>query len=264
MYNEKILNALNNLPYLSSLKNSTVTATSKKNQFGDTVKFFVQIGEGDIINKIAFKASGCTYFLVFCNYFCQLVEGKTVKDALKINGEKLESFVELEDSRKHVIDIILATFALLVKKYNKQVNQDNKNKDNNKSVLKKGSNVKDKDTTKNSVKKETVTIIDSTNPNSIKQADNIIALNSLVKTSKHANVESEKLSETQQKQVSTLSKMINKMSHKTDEEKKEENVGRLNHMQDSLNAISAHKGKKLTKKVEKSQKKQVKKANKKK
>ncbi len=121
MYNEKILNQLDNLKYLGAIKGSNITSVSKPNEFGDTVKFYAQINKEDVIQKISYRASGCTHFLVFANYFCSLVEGKTVKAALAVKPEKLESFVELDESKKHIIKIILDGFALLVRKYRKGI-----------------------------------------------------------------------------------------------------------------------------------------------
>lgn len=121
MYNEKILNQLDNLKYLGALKGSNISVVSKPNEFSDTVKFYAQINTDDVIQKITYRASGCTHFLVFCNYFCSLVEGKTVKSALNVKSEKLESFVELDESKLHIIPIILDAFALLIKRYRKGV-----------------------------------------------------------------------------------------------------------------------------------------------
>lgn len=121
MYNEKILNQLDNLKYLGALKGSNISVVSKPNEFGDTVKFYAQINKEDIIQKITYRASGCTHFLVFCNYFCSLVEGKTIKSALNVKAEKLENFVELDEGKTHIITIILDAFALLIKRYRKGV-----------------------------------------------------------------------------------------------------------------------------------------------
>lgn len=123
MYNEKILNQLDNLKYLGALKGSNIAVVSKTNEFGDAVKFYAQINKEDIIQKITYRASGCTHFLVFCNYFCSLVEGKTVKSALNVNAEKLENFVELDEGKKHIISIILDAFAMLIKRYRKGVDK---------------------------------------------------------------------------------------------------------------------------------------------
>ena len=121
MYNEKILEQLDNLKYLGALKGSNISVISKPNEFGDAVKFYAQINKEDVIQKITYRASGCTHFLVFCNYFCSLVEGKTVKAALNVKAEKLENFVELDESKNHIVSIILDAFALLIKRYRKGV-----------------------------------------------------------------------------------------------------------------------------------------------
>ena len=121
MYNEKILEQLDNLKYLGALKGSNISVISKPNEFGDAVKFYAQINKEDVIQKITYRASGCTHFLVFCNYFCSLVEGKTVKTALNVKAEKLENFVELDESKNHIVSIILDAFALLIKRYRKGV-----------------------------------------------------------------------------------------------------------------------------------------------
>ena len=121
MYNEKILNQLDNLKYLGASKCSNITIVSKPNEYNDAVKFYAQINKDDIIQKISYRASGCTHFLVFCNYFCSLVDGKNIKSALNVNSEKLNRFVELDESKEHIISIILDTFALLIKKYRKGV-----------------------------------------------------------------------------------------------------------------------------------------------
>lgn len=121
MYNEIILSRLDNLPYLKTLKGSNITATSKKNQYNDIVKFYARINSNDVVENISFKATGCTYFLVFCDYFCSLAEGKTIKNILKIDAEKMYTLMPLTDNRKHVIDIIFATFQLLAKKYKKGI-----------------------------------------------------------------------------------------------------------------------------------------------
>lgn len=121
MYNEIILSRLDNLPYLKTLKGSNITATSKKNQYNDIVKFYARINSNDVVENMTFKATGCTYFLVFCDYFCSLAEGKTIKSILKIDAEKMYTLMPLTDNRNHVIDIIFATFQLLAKKYKKGI-----------------------------------------------------------------------------------------------------------------------------------------------
>lgn len=121
MYNEKILNQLDNLKYLGALKGSNITVVSKPNEFSDTVKFYAQIDKDEVIQKIMYRASGCTHFLVFCNYFCSLVEGKSLSVALNVKADKLQKFVELDESKIHIVSIIIDAFALLAKRYRKGI-----------------------------------------------------------------------------------------------------------------------------------------------
>lgn len=117
MYNQDVIDRLNNLTNLYALKNANIKVISKKNSFGDVVKFFAQINTENIIQRITYKASGCSTFMALCSYFCEIVEGKTIDKTLKINEADLEKFSKLEESKTHVYKIILDTFALLIKKY---------------------------------------------------------------------------------------------------------------------------------------------------
>lgn len=123
MYNQKIIDRLNNLTYLKVLKNSNASAMTKKNPYGDIVKFYAQINKNDVIQAISFKCSGCSYFTALCSYFCEIAEGKTVDEALKIKEKDLVAFAKLDESRHHIYPLILGTFALLVKKYRKALEQ---------------------------------------------------------------------------------------------------------------------------------------------
>lgn len=179
MYSEIILNRLNNLTYLKPLKGSNITATSKKNKFNDIVKFYAIIDENEVIQNITFKATGCTYFLVFCDYFCSLAEGKTIKEALKIDGKKLYTLIELNDSKNHVIDIILATFQLLIKKYRKGLEKGNistKSKSNTGKQKTKETTAKSKEDSQTKKEKKTE---NATNKNDAK-AENVKHLSSML------------------------------------------------------------------------------------
>ncbi|MBE5735824.1 MAG: iron-sulfur cluster assembly scaffold protein [Clostridiales bacterium] len=265
MYNEKILAQLNSLDYLTPMKKSTVNVVSKRNAFGDSVKFYAQIDDSEVITKISYKASGCTYFLVFCNYFCSIVEGKTLQDALKINSAKLEAFVELDDSKRHVIDIILATFALLVKKYRKQTAKADDGKDDKKTEEKKTAKTskpsdsksvkspkktiakkkdKKKDKAKES-KKETRSKADEITKDKVaiiedeskkKQATNILALKSMVKNtenSKSDDVDSEQ----KDAKLNTLNNMIHKLNGEPEEKPMDSSERKLNSLQQSLSKM---------------------------
>ena len=123
MSKEIVLDRLNNLKYLRPLKNANITAMSKKNTYGDVVKFYAQINTEEVVQKISYKATGCSHFIAYCDYYCQLVEGKNLKKIQKITIEDLEKFDKLDKTRVHVADIILTTFVTLIKKYKKGVDK---------------------------------------------------------------------------------------------------------------------------------------------
>lgn len=235
MYSDEILSQLNKLSYLRTIKGSTITATSKKNNFNDIVKFYAMINKEDVIEKISYKATGCTHFVVYCNYFCGLVEGKTIKSALKVNAETFEQFGELRESRKHIIDIIIATFALLVKKYRKGVEngslvpvggvannktdskktvENSKTKTESTKVDNKSSKTTNPITT-SKINKNTEESSDALAKQHSQKANNVNTLKAMVDSSK--KVHTKKEDPTQKQHSRALTDMIYKMNH-TDKE----------------------------------------------
>lgn len=278
MYNEKILSQLQALNFLHVTKNSNVSAMAKKNEFGDAVKFYAQIDKNEVVNKISYKATGCTYFVVFCNHFCELVQGKTIEEGLKINIEQLEQFVELDENRRHVAEIIIHTFELLAKKFRKGVQsgkiipvdvEEQKNvetvteikqvkekpvkekkisiKEHKEEKLTKAKSKVDKKSTAVSsveIKQDKETVV---NENSIKQANNLLALKSMVNNSKPKENPEEKKKETNSYEVKKLSKMINKLSNNQDKPEEDENSKKLHSISANLANLSSKNKKKDSK-----------------
>lgn len=121
MIDNAIISRLENLKYLGKIKKANVSIISKKSEYHDLVKFYAQINKDNVIQKISYQATGCTTFMVMCSYFCELVEGKNISEALEINKDNFEIFTKLKTKDEHVFPIILNTFKLLVDKYNKGV-----------------------------------------------------------------------------------------------------------------------------------------------
>lgn len=218
MYSDIILSRLNNLTYLKPLKGSNVTATSKKNTFNDIVKFYAKIDENEVIQNITFKATGCTYFLVFCDYFCSIAEGKTIKEALKIDEKKLFTLMELTDSKKHVISVILSSFQLLIKKYRKGLGKGTITP----ITAEKGHSKETKKDTKSSPSQTT-----SEKENAKSKAKT---------TNKENNIPSKKQEQVEKKVVKTESKKEAKEKSQDKNEAKDENVKQLSSMINKINS----------------------------
>ena len=225
MYNEKILLQLNQLQYLQTVKKCNVNAMSKKNPFGDMIKFYAQISKDDVIQKISYKASGCTHFLVFGNYFCSLVEGKTIKDALKIDITDLETLDKLDDSKKHVVDIILNTFALLVKKYRKGIESGTikpvdveKTKATPKSKKTPSKNTSVDSTIKNNIEKEEK----ASNPLDSSDISNLSNMINKMEKSLKKNLSAQDMSQQNKTSANRLSSLLSSYENIKQNEKKAE------------------------------------------
>ena len=53
---------------------------------GDLVKFQVEVGEDNIINKAVFKAFGCASVIASSGYATELLKGKNLEDAYNISN----------------------------------------------------------------------------------------------------------------------------------------------------------------------------------
>lgn len=246
MYNQDVIDRLNDLKYLFSLKKANVSAISKKNNYGDMVKFFAQINNDDIIQKISYKASGCTTFLALCSYFCEIVEGKSIEEALNINEEDLSKFTKLDDSKVHVYSIILDTFQLLIKKYQKGIKKgtikpcenlksESQNLHKQKKVTKNSKTIKvddelneillDKKTKKNIEKKNNTKFVDETD-----------LIQNTIKSILDENNENKNLKSSETNKISHLDLLNKKIQIKEYNEKKQINSNNLNNILKKINS----------------------------
>ena len=62
---------------------------------GDLVKFQVEVGEDNTINKAVFKAFGCGSVIASSAYATELLQGKSLEDAYNISNQGI--LVELFD-----------------------------------------------------------------------------------------------------------------------------------------------------------------------
>ena len=228
MYNEKIATRLAELKYLFPLKNANITLMSKKNEFGDVLKFFAQIDSKNIIQKISFKATGCSTFLALCDYFCEIVEGKTLDEAIKISEEDLIKFATLDQSRHHVYPIILGAFKLLVKKYNKDIT-------NNKIVpVDKVDSKQIKSNTKKSATKKEVEVLE---PEVVTTTgdENVIEVKKEVKVIQTITESAEQKKVVEEKHASHLLALKQKINNKENNERAHSHTNSLNMMLNQIN-----------------------------
>lgn len=260
MYNQKVIDRLTKLTNLHALKNANVTAMTKKNEFGDVVKFFARINTNNEIESISYKASGCSAFMAVCSYFCELCEGKSIKSALKIKEDDLKKFTDLDEAGSHVYKIILDTFALLIKKYNKGVEKgiitpvepSEKEQESAKKVETKVA--KKSSTAEKKIVETDISDIISTEK---KRKSNKITKNLDVQKNKANSIETAKKTEennANSQKISHIEALNSKLKTKETNEKMKDNSKSLNNMLSLIQKTSSEPAKSKTTKVTKTEK----------
>lgn len=260
MYNQKVIDRLTKLTNLHALKNANVTAMTKKNEFGDVVKFFARINTNNEIESISYKASGCSAFMAVCSYFCELCEGKSIKSALKIKEDDLKKFTDLDEAGSHVYKIILDTFALLIKKYNKGVEKgiitpvepSEKEQESEKKVETKVA--KKSSTAEKKIVETDISDIISTEK---KRKSNKITKNLDVQKTKANSIETAKKTEennANSQKISHIEALNSKLKTKETNEKMKDNSKSLNNMLSFIQKTSSKPAKSKTTKVTKTEK----------
>lgn len=259
MYNQKVIDRLTKLTNLHALKNANVTAMTKKNEFGDVVKFFARINTNNEIESISYKASGCSAFMAVCSYFCELCEGKSIKSALKIKEDDLKKFTDLDEAGSHVYKIILDTFALLIKKYNKGVEKGIITPVEPTEKEKEPAKVETKVAKKSSTaeKKIVETDISDIISTEKKRKSNKITKNLDVQKTKANSIETAKKTEennANSQKISHIEALNSKLKTKETNEKMKDNSKSLNNMLSFIQKTSSKPAKSKTTKVTKTEK----------
>ena len=120
---EQVISRIKDLKYLGRIKNFNISAVTKNREFNDVVKFYAQITSDNKIEKISFQVSGCTKFMAVCSYFCEMIEGMKISSALKLTVEDIKKVIDVNSINDHEYIVVLETFELLIKKYNKGVSK---------------------------------------------------------------------------------------------------------------------------------------------
>jgi len=120
---EQVISRIKDLKYLGRIKNFNISAVTKNKEFNDVVKFYAQITSDNKIEKISFQVSGCTKFMAVCSYFCEMIEGMKVASALKLTVDDIKKVIDVNSVNDHEYIVVIETFALLIKKYNKGVSK---------------------------------------------------------------------------------------------------------------------------------------------
>ena len=89
MYNQKVIDLFTNPINAGAMKGANAIGIAESENQGDRLKLYLKINEENIIEDASFETYGCAAAIASSSMFTQLIKGKKLGDALKINNEQI-------------------------------------------------------------------------------------------------------------------------------------------------------------------------------
>ena len=88
LYSKKVMKHFTHPKNMGEIKNPDAVGEVMNDQCGDMMKVFLKI-EGDKIKDIKFKTMGCAAAIASSDALCDIANGKTLGEALKIRDKDI-------------------------------------------------------------------------------------------------------------------------------------------------------------------------------
>jgi len=89
MYTEKVINHFHNPHNYGKIKNPSAVGNIGNIRCGDVMKLYIKINKKEIIEDIKFETYGCAAAIATSSIVTDLAKSKTIKEALKIDNQKI-------------------------------------------------------------------------------------------------------------------------------------------------------------------------------
>ena len=89
MYNEKVLDLFKNPKNVGAMSDANAVGKVGNAACGDIMQIFLKINENDIIEDASFQTFGCAAAIVSSSVACDVIRGKSVEEALKIENQEI-------------------------------------------------------------------------------------------------------------------------------------------------------------------------------
>ena len=93
MYNEKVVEIFKNPKNVGEIKNASGVGTVGNEACGDIMKLYLKINDKDVITDASFKTFGCAAAIVSSSVATEMIKGKTVEDALKLENQEILDYL---------------------------------------------------------------------------------------------------------------------------------------------------------------------------
>ena len=111
-YADPAINYFLEKKYMGHLENAD-QVSQKIGSCGDIMKVYIKLGENEIIDDVRYEITGCAGAISAAMAAVELVKGKTLADALKINdGDVFKVLENIPEKKHHCIQLAVKTMHL--------------------------------------------------------------------------------------------------------------------------------------------------------
>ncbi len=108
-YADPAINYFLEKKYMGHLENAD-QVSQKIGSCGDIMKVYIKLGENEIIDDVRYEITGCAGAISAAMAAVELVKGKTLDDALKINdGDVFKVLENIPEKKHHCIQLAVKT-----------------------------------------------------------------------------------------------------------------------------------------------------------
>lgn len=116
-YGEPAINYYLEKKYMGIIENADIIS-QKIGSCGDIMKVYIKIDDHNLINDVRYEITGCAGAIAAAMAAVDLVKGKTIEDALKIDdGDVFKVLENIPEKKHHCIQLAVKTMHKGLKEY---------------------------------------------------------------------------------------------------------------------------------------------------
>ena len=129
MYNDKVMEIFQNPKNVGELKGANGIGTVGNEACGDIMKLYIKVDKNEVITNATFKTFGCAAAIVSSSVATEMIKGKKIEEALKLENEQILDYLGgLHDNKIHCSILAKEALEAAVKDYRKRIKKQQKAK----------------------------------------------------------------------------------------------------------------------------------------
>lgn len=121
MYSKYILERFQNPEYAGGLRGANGTGKATTGEDGEVVKIYIAVNDNEKITNVRFKAYGGVCTIVACDVACEMLERKSLEDALRLTSvDILEEIRDIPESKEYTAMLVEEAIKNAVENYYKK------------------------------------------------------------------------------------------------------------------------------------------------